>query len=93
MENVYDDRVDLDLSTMSASGKVGWDADYRRENTLFSGDLTSAPRPNGASELFYIKSGKTDDKLMLVNYFNYQKDAEVDAKIMIGHDDKLNFKH
>ena len=48
-------RIDLDLSIIGVSGKIGWDASYRSKerDILFSGDVTDAPAPRGASELFY----------------------------------------
>ncbi len=88
------DRVDLDLSTVSANGKIGWDRNFRNgDNTvLFSGDITDAPRPKGASELFYIKSGSVDDQIMYVNYFNqYGEEQEVEAKIIVAQDAPKNF--
>lgn len=51
-----EERVDLDLKQMNKSAVFGWDASYRSEsgNILFSGDMTNAPLPNGATELFYV---------------------------------------
>ena len=50
------DRVDLDLKQMNKSEVFGWDASYRSNTNdiLFSGDMTNAPLPNGATELFYV---------------------------------------
>lgn len=66
-------RVDLDLSIMSATAKVGWDGYYRNTNrsVLFSGDMTSAPAPKGASEVFWFSPDNTDSWLMNLNYYNY----------------------
>lgn len=63
-ENLYNEdsnsfeRVDLDLKQMNKSALFGWDASYKSDdnNILFSGDVTDAPLPNGASELFYVES-------------------------------------
>lgn len=51
-----EERVDLDLKQMNKSEIFGWDASYRSKsgNILFSGDVTDAPNPNGATELFYV---------------------------------------
>ena len=51
-----EERVDLDLKQMNKSEVFGWDASYRSEtnNILFSGDITDAKLPKGASELFYV---------------------------------------
>lgn len=85
-ENVGSRRVDLDLSMISATNKIGWDGSYRNEQKtiLFSGDMTSAPKPKGASELFYIKKQGTDAHILMVNYFNYRKDVEVPFKIIVA---------
>lgn len=86
--NTPNKRVDLDLALVGLKGKVGWDGAYRDDDVLFSGDLTSAPRPKGASELFLIKKQIKEDKIMTVNYFNYWKDDEdeVEASIVVAHD-------
>lgn len=85
--------VDLDLSAISASGKTGWDSDYKSEGNkvLFSGDITSAPKPKGATELFYIKKGDTDHKIMTVNYYNFSGGDEVNTKILVAHEKPKNF--
>lgn len=51
-----EERVDLDLKSMNKNEVFGWDASYRSETSdiLFSGDMTDAKLPNGASELFYV---------------------------------------
>ncbi|HEA46440.1 MAG TPA: hypothetical protein ENH99_01525 [Candidatus Pacearchaeota archaeon] len=86
--------VDLDLSTVSASGKTGWDSYYKTEGDkiLFSGDITSAPKPKGASEFFYIKEGETEHKIMMVNYYNFKKGDEVITKIIVAHEEPNNFE-
>ena len=51
-----EERVDLDLKQMNKSQVFGWDASYRSDNSsvLFSGDITDAILPDGATELFYV---------------------------------------
>lgn len=51
-----EERVDLDLKQMNKNEVFGWDASYRSSasDILFSGDITDAPAPNGATELFYV---------------------------------------
>ena len=51
-----EERVDLDLKQMNKSEIFGWDAQYRSSTSdiLFSGDMTDAKLPQGASELFYV---------------------------------------
>jgi len=66
-------RDDFDLALISASGrKYGWNGSYRSANrdVLFSGDMTRAPEPNGATELFYTEHGLDDTMLVTVNHYN-----------------------
>ena len=87
-------RIDLDLSMIDSQGmKIGWDAGYRNElrSVMFSGDVTSAPKPNGASELFYVKKANKMG-LMMLNYFNHSS-VEVPYKIMVGHETPRDFKN
>lgn len=51
-----EERVDLDLKQMNKSDVFGWDASYRssKSDILFSGDITNAELPAGATELFYV---------------------------------------
>jgi len=92
-----DKRVDLDLSVIGESGKYGWDAAYRSQDNeiLFSGDMTDAPAPHGASELFYIKAGIDESRILMLNYFNQQKGDEVTAKLLVAHEKpgKFNRNH
>jgi len=86
-------RVDLDLSVVGESGKIGWDAAYRSSarDILFSGDMTDAPQPDGASELFYLKHGVQEAKIAMVNYYNFAKGDEVEAKILVAHESPQGF--
>lgn len=71
-KNLDNERVDLDLKQMNKSEVFGWDASYRSSNgnILFSGDMTSAPLPQGASELFYVgKDYKQGAFLVSLNMF------------------------
>jgi len=86
-------RIDLDLSVIGESGKIGWDADYRSNDrsVLFSGDVTDAPAPHGASELFYLKKGTQEPRILTVNYFNFQDKDEVECKILAAHESPKKF--
>jgi len=81
-------RIDLDLSFIDVEGeKIGWNTRYRNDgkSILFSGDLTTAPLPHGASELFYIKRRESNQFLLYCNFFNhYDEDAEIPFQIVIG---------
>lgn len=95
-ENVKGHRVDLDLSLLSAAGKMGWDARYRSEDSgiLFSGDITDAGGPNGASELFYVskQSSNPHSYIVFVNYFNYEEKVEVPFKIVVASEGVRDLK-
>jgi hypothetical protein len=83
-------RIDLDLSTIDVSGsKLGWDSSYRQRGDssmlLFSGDLTNAPKPKGATELIYVAGDFGDaNYIVMLNYFNAHQDTVVPFKIIIG---------
>ena len=94
-ENVEHNRIDLDLSLINPeTGKIGWDSDYRTEDTniLFSGDITDAAGINGASELFYIKRQTMESYIMIVNYYNYNKEVEVPFDIIVAKEQVNNLK-
>jgi hypothetical protein len=85
-DNIGHNRIDLDLSLLTTDQKYGWDASYRNDERtiLFSGDMTDALKPNGASELFYVKKQEDTAVLMLVNYFNFDKEVEVPMDIFVA---------
>ena len=93
-ENVNGHRIDLDLSILNPDGKIGWDVSYRTEDRsiLFSGDVTDAFMPSGASELFYIKKQLLNPYIMLVNYYNYDESIEVPFKIVVAKEEVSDFK-
>lgn len=91
--DVGDKRIDLDLSLTGMKSKFGWDGRYRgdKKECLFSGDLTSAPAPLGASELFYV-SNDIEDTLVKVNYFNHANGAgPVKTKLFVAFERPKNF--
>jgi hypothetical protein len=86
-------RVDLDLSVIGESGKIGWDASYRTEDrkVLFSGDVTDAPPPLGASELFYMKKGQQEARVLVVNYFNFSRGDQVECRLLVAQEKPEDF--
>ena len=70
--NLPNSRVDLDLSMLSLDVKIGWDAGYRHNGgrILFSGDITDAPPPHGAAEVFRVVPGKPGTYLLMLNWYN-----------------------
>lgn len=91
--NVKGNRVDLDLSMVSAEmGKIGWDGYYRTgdKGILFSGDMTDAR--GGASELFYVKNQTKTAFILFINYFNFNAAVEVPFKILVAEQVVGNFR-
>jgi hypothetical protein len=89
----YDNgRVDLDLSLLSLNSKYGWDGYYRSDarSILFSGDMTDAPKPHGASEFFYIQNVVDEAKTLYVNYFNFNAEG-VECKLIIASEPVKSF--
>lgn len=76
-------RVDLDLSMRSLTEKIGWDRSYRNEDLgiWFSGDITDAPPPHGATEFFRINGDR--DLAYSVNLHSYTRN-EANYDIVIG---------
>ena len=88
--NSEDGRVDLDLHYTSKNIHIGWNSRFdSKENILYTGDLTDAPAPKGATEAFYIKDTLKDDFGMISvnNYsgnpglFEFFIGADPDKKI------------
>ena len=71
-----DTRVDLDLHMQNLNMSFGWNSAYRDNESeiYYSGDMTDAPAPTGASELFYISKRAEDAFMFSVN--NYTDNTE-----------------
>lgn len=91
--NLKDRRVDLDLHMQNRTEHFGWNSQYRSStgDCAFSGDVTDAPLPNGATEVFYIsKSCEPRSFLLTVNdYTSTHKEVEFDIVIANGDNTKL----
>jgi len=95
-DDVKGNRIDIDLSLINADGvKLGWDGSYRSRGrtttALFSGDMTSAPKPNGASELFYIDEANESHYILFANYFNFNEAIPVPFKILVAKENVDDF--
>lgn len=90
-------RVDLDLSLTSIDGdKYGWNGSYRNDERtiMFSGDMTAAPPPHGASELFYVNCLKPGTYMMTVNHFNHEGNEDgVPFQIVVARDNTGKIKN
>lgn len=94
-KNVRNNVIDLDLSLISLkTGKVGWDSYYRTENknVLFSGDITDAKKPCGATELFYVQRQAKNVMILFVNYYNFEDKREVPFKILVAKEQVKDFR-
>ncbi len=84
--DLIDNRIDLDLAVLTNEGKVGWNTTHKANGFIYSGDNTSAPLPNGATEAFFTdKLGDTLPSLVSLNYYNYMKDAPVPFTLFVAH--------
>ena len=91
--NSEDGRVDLDLHYTSKNIHIGWNSRFdSKGNILYTGDLTDAPTPKGATEAFYIKDNlKNDFGMISVN--NYSGNPGL-FELFIGADpDKKIYDH
>lgn len=82
----HDGRVDLDLSMINEEAKIGWDSGYRSEDKkiLFSGDITDALGPKGASELFFVRRQHVSSYFLFVNFYNFSDGNDVPMKILVA---------
>lgn len=60
VDDSYGGRVDIDLHAFDAERHYGWNANYYDYDAtvVYSGDMTNAPRPNGAAEAFHLADVK-----------------------------------
>ena len=82
--NIDEEQVDLDLKIISNEYTIGWDASYKEGDKLvFTGDVTDAPLPLGASEYIYIDKSisNTIFSLKVNNYTGNLNDIEYDIII------------
>lgn len=90
--NVPRHRVDLDLSMSNLNGKIGWDGNYRGDDTEFSGDVTDAPAPKGVTEVFRIGNKTEGLWLVNLNFYNFT-DVKVPFKLFVGSDNTAISSH
>ena len=93
-ENVEGKRIDIDLSLIDASStKFGWDGLYRdgEKNVLFSGDMTDAQLPHGASELYRIGAKNYSNYILFANYYNFDKSKPAPFKILVASEPVTDF--
>lgn len=69
-KNLDNERVDLDLHAYSRQSHIGWNSSYYNEGVVFSGDVTDAQLPKGATECFMIKAG-TENTSFVIKLKNF----------------------
>ena len=90
--NINEKRVDLDLKIISNDYSIGWDTNYKEgDKLIFTGDVTNAPYPTGASEYIYINKAieETTFSLKVNNYTQNIDDIEYDIIIAKKTQDQL----
>jgi hypothetical protein len=72
------DHIDLDLHCTSENYHIGWNSSYHfSDDVIFSGDLVTAPKPNGATEAVYIDNAVENEIFAFnVNVFSGGKEQE-----------------
>lgn len=72
--NLDNERVDLDLKAMNEQEEIGWNASYynARNSVVFSGDMTDAPKPKGATETMLIGSN-VDNSVYTLKLNNFTR--------------------
>ena len=83
-------RIDLDFHLNSLNQSFGWNSNFRDDNNniLYSGDMTNAPKPLGAAEVFRISNTKhiKDAYFLSVIGFNTNNNDEVPFDLIITKD-------
>ena len=66
-------RVDLDLHTQNLEVSFGWNSAYRSDDAdvYYSGDMTDAPLPRGATELFYVGQNVDSTFMLTINKYTF----------------------
>ena len=94
-DDYYDNgRVDLDMHATNRGEQYGWNSSYRNDTSdfYFSGDVTDAQLPNGATELFYIgRNCGTKSFLLTLNDYTSKK-CGIPFEFVIAKADKSNIE-
>lgn len=84
-------RVDLDMHAQNKTQQIGWNTSYysNERDLVFSGDVTDAPAPKGATELFLIREG-LEDKQFLITVNKYSGPTGVPFEFVVSEFDDDN---
>ena len=67
------ERVDIDLMAWIDGVPYGWNAEFEGNGVWFSGDMTEAPYPEGASEVYTINNPKEREGVFIYHNYNGEK--------------------
>ena len=78
--------VDIDLSCFNEDGRFGWNGDWRNQDNsiLYSGDMTRAQKPYGASEMFRYSGDNLSPMVLSANFYNFWTGDKTDAKMFLA---------
>jgi hypothetical protein len=83
---------DIDISSLSVTGKVGWNSSYNDREVFYSGDITNAV--NGAAEYIRTQAAFESDHLVLVNIFSgLDKGSKFNVIVGSGSQKALHLKY
>ena len=95
--NYEGEKTDLDLHMMNLTSQFGWNTAYRSEggDIAFTGDITDAPEPLGATEAFLISKDcpKKSFLLKLNDFTRKNKNVPYDIVIAKGVGSKNENRH
>lgn len=90
-------RIDIDMSAYNQYSKVGWNGVYQNSELLFSGDMTDASGPLGASEMIRVMSGTTKPYILGVNNFTFNRYGNgkeaIELSAFIANGDQFSKNH
>lgn len=93
-KNLGRERVDLDLHAQNRNEQFGWNTSYRssQNDFVFTGDVTDAPEPYGATELFYIGQNASNRAFLLTlnNYTSNSRDVPYEFVVARCFEDEVN---
>jgi hypothetical protein len=91
-EDAENTRTDLDLSCVSTAGVIAWNTTLRTgdRSLLHSGDVTAAPKPNGAAEYLYAQR-LSDPWLVTLHLFSGKLNHPFSFRIGSGSNIQNNY--
>lgn len=89
--NIDRQRVDIDLSSLTVDGKIGWNTTFRGNNLTHSGDNTR-PGKNGACEVFEVMDD-TSAILYVNDYTRVAATYNVPIKLFVAEDSVSKQSH